>query len=59
MHVNDEVLFLRAVTGTIVGARNPGQVDGFVGAMDFRLTEAEIEEIGGRLPESVTLIEFS
>lgn len=48
-----------AVTGTIVGARNSGQVDGFVGAMDFRLTDAEIEEIGGRLPESVTLIEFS
>lgn len=47
------------VTATIVGARNPGQVDGFVGAMEFRLTDAEIEEIGERLPESVTLIEFS
>ncbi len=48
-----------AVTGTIVGARNPGQVDGFVGAMDFRLSDAEIEEIGGALPESVTLFELS
>jgi aryl-alcohol dehydrogenase-like predicted oxidoreductase len=48
-----------AVTGTIVGARNPGQIDGFVGAMDFRLSDAEIEEIRVALPESVTLIKFS
>ena len=34
-----------AVTGAIVGARNPKQVDGIIGAMDFRLTTSEIEEI--------------
>ncbi len=27
-----------AVTAAIVGARNAGQIDGFIGAMDFRLT---------------------
>jgi aryl-alcohol dehydrogenase-like predicted oxidoreductase len=36
-----------AVTGAIVGARNPKQVDGIIGAMDFRLTTSEIEEIEG------------
>ncbi|MGC3991161.1 MAG: aldo/keto reductase [Chthoniobacteraceae bacterium] len=30
-----------AVTGAIVGARSAEQVEGFIGAMDFRLTEAE------------------
>jgi len=30
-----------AVTGAIVGARNAEQVEGFIGAMDFRLTESE------------------
>jgi len=34
-----------AVTGAIVGARNARQVDGIVGAADFRLTPAEIAEI--------------
>jgi aryl-alcohol dehydrogenase-like predicted oxidoreductase len=34
-----------AVTGAIVGARNPSQVDGIVGAMNFRLTESEVAEI--------------
>ena len=34
------------VTGAIVGARNPKQVDGIIGAMDFRLTELEIEKLG-------------
>jgi aryl-alcohol dehydrogenase-like predicted oxidoreductase len=33
------------VTGAIVGARNPKQVDGFIGAMEFRLTAMEIREI--------------
>ncbi|MCL5098565.1 MAG: aldo/keto reductase, partial [Candidatus Omnitrophica bacterium] len=37
-----------AVTGAIVGARNPKQVDGIVGAMEFRLTLAEIAEVEGR-----------
>ena len=48
-----------AVTGAIVGARNAGQVDGFVGAMDFRLSEGEIDEIAGALPESFDLLDLS
>ena len=34
-----------AVTAAIVGARNPKQVDGVIGAMDFRLTPEEIAEV--------------
>jgi aryl-alcohol dehydrogenase-like predicted oxidoreductase len=34
-----------AVTGAIVGARNPKQVGGIIGAADFRLTQDEIAEI--------------
>jgi aryl-alcohol dehydrogenase-like predicted oxidoreductase len=34
-----------AVTGAIVGGRNAGQVDGIIGAMEFRLSEDEIAEI--------------
>lgn len=34
-----------AVTAAIVGARNPEQIDGFLGAMTFRLSEAEFNEI--------------
>jgi aryl-alcohol dehydrogenase-like predicted oxidoreductase len=34
-----------AVTGAIVGARDPKQVDGIIGAMDFRLTTSEVAEI--------------
>jgi aryl-alcohol dehydrogenase-like predicted oxidoreductase len=34
-----------AVTGAIVGARNPGQLDGIVGAADFHLGAEEISEI--------------
>jgi len=37
-----------AVTGAIVGARNPKQVDGIIGAMEFRLTDSEIAEVEGR-----------
>jgi aryl-alcohol dehydrogenase-like predicted oxidoreductase len=37
-----------AVTGAIVGARDPKQVDGIIGAMDFRLTTAEIAELEGK-----------
>jgi aryl-alcohol dehydrogenase-like predicted oxidoreductase len=37
-----------AVTGAIVGARSPQQVEGIIGAMDFRLTAAEIAEIEGK-----------
>jgi aryl-alcohol dehydrogenase-like predicted oxidoreductase len=34
-----------AVTGAIVGFRNPKQVAGIIGAADFRLTQNEIDEI--------------
>jgi aryl-alcohol dehydrogenase-like predicted oxidoreductase len=38
-------LRMPAVTGAIVGARRPSQVEGFIGAADFRLSGDEIEEI--------------
>jgi aryl-alcohol dehydrogenase-like predicted oxidoreductase len=34
-----------AVTGAIVGMRSPAQVDGVIGALEFRLSQAEIGEI--------------
>ena len=34
-----------AVTGAIVGARSPKQIEGMIGAADFRLAEGEIDEI--------------
>jgi aryl-alcohol dehydrogenase-like predicted oxidoreductase len=34
-----------AVTGAIVGGRNAGQVDGIIGAGEFRLSKDEIDEI--------------
>ena len=34
-----------AVTGAIVGMRSPAQVDGVIGALEFRLSQAEIDEI--------------
>lgn len=34
-----------AVTGAIVGARRPSQVDGIIGAAEFRLSEEELAEI--------------
>ncbi|HEY3760968.1 MAG TPA: aldo/keto reductase [Verrucomicrobiae bacterium] len=37
-----------AVTGAIVGARNAKQLDGIIGAMDFRLTAAEVKEVEGK-----------
>jgi aryl-alcohol dehydrogenase-like predicted oxidoreductase len=39
------VLHNPAVTGAIVGARRPSQVAGIIGAAQFSLDEAEIEEI--------------
>ena len=36
-----------AVTAAIVGARNAGQVEGNIGAAEFRLTPEEITEIEG------------
>jgi aryl-alcohol dehydrogenase-like predicted oxidoreductase len=41
-------LRLAAVTGAIVGGRSAKQVEGVVGAMDFRLTAAEIAEVEGK-----------
>jgi aryl-alcohol dehydrogenase-like predicted oxidoreductase len=38
-------LRLSAVTGAIVGGRSPDQVDGIVGAANFRLSEDEIDGI--------------
>jgi aryl-alcohol dehydrogenase-like predicted oxidoreductase len=34
-----------AVTGAIVGMRSPAQVEGVVGALEFRLSQPEIDEI--------------
>jgi aryl-alcohol dehydrogenase-like predicted oxidoreductase len=36
-----------AITGAIVGARNAKQVEGVMGAADFRLSQDEISEIEG------------
>lgn len=36
------------VTAAIVGARNPSQVEGVIGAMEFRLTNQEVAEIEGK-----------
>lgn len=38
-----------AITGAIVGFRNPKQVDGVIGAQTFRLTQDEINEIETRV----------
>jgi aryl-alcohol dehydrogenase-like predicted oxidoreductase len=34
-----------AVTGAIVGVRSPKQVEGVIGSLEFRLTQAEVDEI--------------
>ncbi|NWG18636.1 MAG: aldo/keto reductase [Chloroflexi bacterium] len=39
------VLHNPAVTGAIVGARRPDQVDGYIGAADFRLTDDDLARI--------------
>jgi aryl-alcohol dehydrogenase-like predicted oxidoreductase len=39
-----------AVTAAIVGGRRPDQVDGTIGAAEFRLSEDEIEEIETAIP---------
>jgi aryl-alcohol dehydrogenase-like predicted oxidoreductase len=41
-----------AVTGAIVGMRNAGQVDGVIGALEFRLSEDEAAQIRRYLDES-------
>jgi aryl-alcohol dehydrogenase-like predicted oxidoreductase len=38
-----------AVTAAIVGARRPEQVDGWIGAAEFRLSDSEVAEIEGAL----------
>jgi aryl-alcohol dehydrogenase-like predicted oxidoreductase len=48
-----------AVTAAIVGARNAGQVDGFVAAMDFRLRDDEMVEIEAKIPGSYDLMELA
>jgi aryl-alcohol dehydrogenase-like predicted oxidoreductase len=40
------------VTGAIVGARRPSQVDGIIGAAEFRLTEQELAELATFLNET-------
>jgi len=40
------------VTGAIVGLRSPKQVDGVIGAADFRLSKGEVEEIAKFLREN-------
>lgn len=41
-----------AVTGAIVGARRPEQVDGFIHAADFTLTEGDLAQIDAFLREN-------
>ena len=41
-----------AVTAAIVGARSAAQVDGFIGAADFRLSPGELAEIDQALAET-------
>ena len=40
-----------AVTGAIVGARSMKQIDGVIGAADFRLSQTELEQIESMLQE--------
>jgi aryl-alcohol dehydrogenase-like predicted oxidoreductase len=42
-----------AVTGAIVGMRNPKQVAGVIGAASFRLASQEFEEVGDALQQEV------
>lgn len=48
-------LRLPAVTGAIVGARNPAQVDGFIGAADLRLSAADLKRIDDFMREQAKL----
>jgi aryl-alcohol dehydrogenase-like predicted oxidoreductase len=45
------VLSWTGVTGAIVGSRSPDQVDGWIGAGAFSLTDADLDEIEGALIE--------
>jgi aryl-alcohol dehydrogenase-like predicted oxidoreductase len=44
------------VTGAIVGARNPSQVEGNVGAAELYLTDDEIAEIEGKNAQEPKLV---
>jgi aryl-alcohol dehydrogenase-like predicted oxidoreductase len=48
------VLSNPAVTAAIVGLRNPGQVKGTTGALEFRLSENELAEIEGFFKEAAS-----
>jgi aryl-alcohol dehydrogenase-like predicted oxidoreductase len=39
------------VTGAIVGSRSPDQVDGWIGAATFTLTDQDLDEIEAALIE--------
>ncbi len=45
------VLHHPAVTGAIVGARTPEQIDGWIGALDYRLSDAAYTEIDAFLAQ--------
>lgn len=47
------VLRNSAVSGAIVGARHPDQVDALLQAADLQLAPRELEEIAGRLPDGM------
>jgi len=42
----------RGVSGAIVGARSPAQVDGWIGAAALTLTDADLDEIAGAIERS-------
>lgn len=44
-----------AVTGAIVGARRPDQIDGIIGAGELRLDEYELAEIGSLLQATMSM----
>jgi len=45
-------LRLPAVTGAIVGGWSPAQIDGLIGAAEFRFSKQELAEIEGFLRQS-------
>jgi aryl-alcohol dehydrogenase-like predicted oxidoreductase len=46
------VLAWPGITGAIVGARKPGQVDGWIGASAVHLTQADLDEIAAAITRS-------
>jgi len=43
------VLAWKGVMGAIVGARSPEQIEGWIGAANLRLTDADLEEIAAAI----------